>query len=135
MEDVYVRYLTDNSQGRLATVGPDGGPQNKPVGYRYNAELGTIDIGGYEMQRSAKYRNIGREPKVSFVIDDAVGQGVAGTRFLEIRGEAEQAAELIRIHPRRLVSWNLDADSPSLHTVNLAESPDGEEGDGGRFGR
>ena len=135
MEDVYVRYLTDNSQGRLATVGPDGGPQNKPVGYRYNAELGTIDIGGYEMQRSAKYRNIGREPKVSFVIDDAVGQGVAGTRFLEIRGEAEQAAELIRIRPRRLVSWNLDADSPGLHTVNLAESPDGEEGGGGRFGR
>ena len=45
MEDVYVRYLTDNSQGRLATVGPDGGPQNKPVGYRYNAELGTIEKG------------------------------------------------------------------------------------------
>ena len=71
---------------------------------------------------------------MSFVIDDAVGPGVAGTRFLEIRGEAEQAAELIRIHPRRLVSWNLDADSPGLHTVNLAESPDGEEGGGGRFG-
>jgi pyridoxamine 5'-phosphate oxidase family protein len=47
MEDVYVRYLTTHSQGRLATVGPDGGPQNKPVGYRYNAKLGTIDIGGY----------------------------------------------------------------------------------------
>jgi len=30
------------------------------------------------MERSAKYRNIGREPKVSFVIDDAVGPG-AGT--------------------------------------------------------
>jgi pyridoxamine 5'-phosphate oxidase family protein len=54
MEDVYVRYLTSHGQGRLATVGPDGGPQNKPVGYRYNAELGTIDIGGYEMERSAK---------------------------------------------------------------------------------
>lgn len=122
MEDVYVRYLTSHSQGRLATVGPDGGPQNKPVGYRYNAELGTIDIGGYEMQRSAKYRNIGREPKVSFVIDDAVGPGVAGTRFLEIRGEAEQAAELIRIRPRRLVSWNVDPGSPGLHTVNLDAS-------------
>ena len=47
MEDVYVRYLTSHSQERLATVGPDGGPQNKPVGYRYNAKLGTIDIGGY----------------------------------------------------------------------------------------
>jgi len=119
MEDVYVRYLTSHSQGRLATIGPDGGPQNKPVGYRYNAELGTIDIGGMFNERSAKYRNVGREPKVSFVIDDAVGQGIEGTRFLEIRGEAEQAAELIRIRPRRLVGWNLDPGSPGLHTVNL----------------
>ena len=119
MEDVYVRYLTSHSQGRLATVGPDGGPQNKPVGYQYNAELGTIDIGGMFNERSAKYRNVAREPKVSFVIDDAVGQGIEGTRFLEIRGEAEQAAELIRIRPRRLVGWNLDPGSPGLHTVNL----------------
>jgi pyridoxamine 5'-phosphate oxidase family protein len=122
MEDVYVRYLTSHSQGRLATVGPDGGPQNKPVGYRYNAELGTIDIGGMFNERSAKYRNIGREPRVSFVIDDAVGQGIEGTRFLEIRGEAEQAAELIRIRPRRLVSWNIDPASPGLHTANLDAS-------------
>jgi len=122
MEDVYVRYLTSHSQGRLATVGPDGGPQNKPVGYRYNAHLGTIDIGGYEMERSAKYRNIGREPKVSFVIDDAVGPGASGMRFLEIRGEAEQAAELIRIRPGRLVSWNVDPGSPGLHTMNLDAS-------------
>jgi len=126
MEDVYVSYLTSHSQGRLATVGPDGGPQNKPVGYRYNAELGTIDIGGYEMQRSAKYRNVGRDPKVSFVIDDAVGEGAAGMRFLEIRGEAEQAADLIRIRPRRLVSWNIDPDRPGLHTANVDAGGPGE---------
>ena len=119
MEDVYLRYLTSHSQGRLATIGPDGGPQNKPVGYRYNAELGTIDIGGYSNERSAKYRNVGREPKVSFVIDDVVGPGVEGMRFLEVRGEAEQAAELIRIRPRRLLGWNIDPDSPGLHTVNV----------------
>jgi pyridoxamine 5'-phosphate oxidase family protein len=47
------------------------------------------------------------------------GAGVEGTRFLEIRGEAEQAAELIRIRPRRLVSWNIDPGSPGLHTVNV----------------
>jgi len=126
MEDVYVSYLTSHSQGQLATVGPDGGPQNKPVGYRYNAELGTIDIGGYEMQRSAKYRNVGRDPKVSFVIDDAVGEGAAGMRFLEIRGEAEQAADLIRIRPRRLVSWNIDPDRPGLHTANVDAHGTGE---------
>lgn len=49
MEDVYVRYLTTHSQGRLATVGPDGGPQNKPVGYRYNAGLHTADVDADEL--------------------------------------------------------------------------------------
>jgi len=120
MEDAYVRYLTSHSQGRLATVGPDNGPQNKPVGYRYNAGLDTIDIGGFHNERSAKYRNVGRDPKVSFVIDDAVGAGAENMRFLEIRGRAEQAGELIRIHPRRLVSWNVDPSRPGLHTTDVA---------------
>ena len=120
MEDAYVRYLTSHSQGRLATVGPDSGPQNKPVGYRYNADLDTIDIGGFHNERSAKYRNVGRDPKVSFVIDDAIGAGAENMRFLEIRGRAEQAGELIRIHPRRLVSWNVDPSRPGLHTTDVA---------------
>jgi PPOX class F420-dependent enzyme/OxyR family protein/uncharacterized protein (TIGR02246 family) len=119
MEEIYVEFLTSHNQGRLATVGPDGGPQNKPVGYQYNAGLDTIDVGGYNMQQSAKYRNVGREPKVSFVIDDAVGEGAEGMRFLEIRGRAEQVGDLIRIHPRRLVSWNIDASRPGLHTADL----------------
>ena len=117
-----LQYLATQRLGRLATIPADGYPQNNPVGFRFNAELGTIDIGGMFNERSAKYRNVGREPKVSFVIDDAVGQGIEGTRFLEIRGEAEQAAELIRIRPRRLVSWNIDPGSPGLHTVNLDAS-------------
>lgn len=124
MEDAYVRYLTSHSHGRLATVGPDRGPQNKPVGYRYNADLGTIDIGGFGMQRSAKYHNVGRDPKVAFVIDDTTGDGAANTRFLEIRGQAEQAGELIRIHPRRVVTWNVDPSRPGLHTSDVASDAD-----------
>jgi len=55
-------------------VAPDGSPQNKPVGYRCNAELGTIDIAGLDMGRSAKYRNIGVNPTVAFVVDDPSGR-------------------------------------------------------------
>jgi PPOX class F420-dependent enzyme/OxyR family protein len=124
MDEFYIEFLTGHSKGRLATVGSDGGPQNKPVGYQYNADLGTIDIGGSNMRRSAKYRNVDREPRVSFVIDDVVGKGAEGVRFLEIRGDAEQAGHLIRIHPRRLISWNLDPGSPGLHTANLDGTAD-----------
>jgi PPOX class F420-dependent enzyme/OxyR family protein len=137
LDDVYVRYLTSHRQGRLATVAPDGSPQVKPVGYRYNPGLGTIDIAGFSMERSAKYRNIAARPAVSFVVDDSVGEGALGMRFLEIRGEAEQARSdspeeqsaaeqgdgmspyLIRIHPRRLVSWNLDPENPGMHSTNV----------------
>ncbi len=123
LDENHVSYLTSHGLGRLATVTADGAPQNKPVGYRYNAVLGTIDIGGYAMERSAKYRNIAASPMVSFVVDDSAGQGAEGMRFLEARGRAEQApacpdggGPVIRIHPTRVVSWNIPG-RPGLHTA------------------
>lgn len=129
LEEIYVHYLTGHATGRLATIGPDGAPQNKPVGYRYNAELGTIDIGGFNMETSAKYRNIAASPQVSFVVDDAIGTGAAGVRFVEVRGLAEQVSgspagdgesqHLIRIHPRRVVSWNIAPGAPAFAAQDL----------------
>ena len=130
LDDIFIRYLTSHSQGRLATVAPDGSPHNKPVGYRYNADLATIDIGGFNMERSAKYRNIGSNPAVAFVVDDSVGTGAEGMRFLEVRGEAERVTSaepagpglsphLIRIHPQRVVSWNIDPQRPGMQATDV----------------
>ncbi|MBC6463329.1 pyridoxamine 5'-phosphate oxidase family protein, partial [Actinomadura sp. HBU206391] len=55
---VELDYLSTQRLGRLATVGPKGDPQNNPVGYRYNAETGTIDIAGFDMGASRKFRNV-----------------------------------------------------------------------------
>ncbi|MCW2884780.1 MAG: pyridoxamine 5-phosphate oxidase family protein [Streptosporangiaceae bacterium] len=126
-------YLAVQRHGRLATVAPDGTPQNKPVGFRYNAGLGTIDIYGFEMAASAKFRNIQVNPDVAFVVDDVVSEGASGVRFLEIRGSAEAVSEpappeahlstrIIRIHPRRVIGWNVDPDRPGLHTRDVAVS-------------
>jgi pyridoxamine 5'-phosphate oxidase family protein len=138
LDDASERYLASQSRGRLATVGPDGAPQNKPVGFVYNAELGTIDIVGFSMELSAKYRNVGVNPNVAFVADDAVSEGAAGTRFLEIRGQAERvsveppatagvSSQIIRIHPRRVISWNIHPDHPGLRTLDVPSDP-GEPG-------
>ncbi|MGH9227249.1 MAG: pyridoxamine 5'-phosphate oxidase family protein [Acidimicrobiales bacterium] len=78
LDEAHARYLAGHDQGRLATVAPDGTPHNKPVGYCYNAELGSIDIAGFNMEASAKYRNIATNPDVAFVVDDAIGEGAAG---------------------------------------------------------
>src|ERR1700736_3956901 len=74
------QFLSRQRHGRLATVAPGGGPQVKPLGFTYNAELGTIDISGFNMGQSAKYRNIQTNPKVAFVVDEVVFEGIDGVR-------------------------------------------------------
>ena len=41
-----VAYLQSQRIGRIATVGPDGQPHVVPVGFRYNPDEDSIDIGG-----------------------------------------------------------------------------------------
>ncbi len=144
LDHAHAQYLTDHYRGRLATVAADGTPQNKPVGYHYNPELGTIDIAGFNMDTSAKYRNIAVHPEVSFVVDDAIGEGASAMRFVEVRGRAEQAqvnppadaeglsGHIIRIHPRRVVSWNADPDRPGLQTQTLVPAAGPESSTGER---
>jgi pyridoxamine 5'-phosphate oxidase family protein len=112
-----IEYLAGQRLGRLATVGPDGAPHVVPVGFRYNPETDTIDIGGHNMGRSKKWRDIGREPRVAFVVDDVLPPW--RPRLIEIRGRATRlgvggagmvpgfADELIRIAPSRIVSWGI----------------------------
>lgn len=131
-------YLAAQPLGRLATIAPDGSPQNKPVGFSWNADLGTIDIYGFGMEQSQKFRNVAGDPRVAFLVDDTAGTGASGTRFLEIRGLAETASgratpeggvspQIIRIRPRRVISWNIDPHIPGLQARDI--SPDGERPD------
>jgi len=111
-------YLAAQRLGRLATIPADGYPQNNPVGYRYNAELGTIDIGGHHLGDSRKFRNVAAHPKATLVVDDIKSLQPWQVRGIEIRGDAEAltdvepfrpglSRELIRIHPTRVISWGL----------------------------
>jgi pyridoxamine 5'-phosphate oxidase family protein len=84
--DSELAYLLSQRLGRLATVRPDGRPQIAPFGFRYNAELDVIDIGGQFMSRTKKFRNVLRNPNVSLVIDDVLPPWQP--RGVEIRGAA-----------------------------------------------
>ena len=92
LDSEHARYLAQQRHGVLATIAPSGSPQAKPVGFRYDPQRGTIDIAGYDMEHSAKFRNVGIDPRVAFTVDDAPDPeaGAAGVRFAEIRGIAEQ---------------------------------------------
>lgn len=119
--DKEIEYLTSQPFGRLATVGPHGDPHVVPVGLHYNPELATIDIGGLNLGRSRKYRDVRARPRVAFVVDDVDPADPTAPRGIEIRGLAEALAEggrrlgdqvareLIRITPTRVVSWGIEA--------------------------
>jgi pyridoxamine 5'-phosphate oxidase family protein len=118
--DLELAYLRTQILGRLATIAPDGFPQNNPVGFLINESLKTIDIGGHMLGRSRKFSNVQARPEVSLVIDDLASTNPWHVRGVEIRGRAEALAgiepprpglsgELIRIHPTRVRSWGLEA--------------------------
>jgi len=134
LTDAEQRFLARQPLGHLATIGPDGTPQVKPLGFTWNADLGTIDIAGYNMAGSAKYRNIQADSRVALVVDEMSEASMEGAHFLEIRGVAEAvvgrasadghlAAEIIRIRPRRVVAFNVDPEQPGLQTRNVGSLP------------
>lgn len=131
LSDAEQQFLVRQPRGHLSTIGPDGTPQVKPLGFTYNPALGTIDIAGFNMGRSAKYRNIRANPRVAFVVDEVTEASMEGAHFLEIRGTAEAIAspvptddhlapEIIRIHPKRVISFNVDPANPGLQTRDIA---------------
>jgi pyridoxamine 5'-phosphate oxidase family protein len=109
-------YLTERRPerlGRIATVGKDGTPHVVPVGWRFNRELDSIDIGGMDLARTKKFKDVRRSGKASIVIDDLESVDPWSPRGIEVRGRAEvveQPRPLIRIHPERVISWGLESE-------------------------
>jgi pyridoxamine 5'-phosphate oxidase family protein len=105
--------------GRLATVDAHGQPHVVPVGWSYNAELDTIDIGGHDFARTRKFRSVQQHPLAAFVVDDVLPPW--RPRAVQVRGPAEAIAAarssdgqpprpIIRITPTKVVSWGLESD-------------------------
>ncbi len=108
-----IAYMHSQKLGRLATIDKDGAPNVVPVVFKYNSDLDTIDIHGHQLSSSKKFKNIQRDGRVSFVIDDVLPPWEA--RGIEIRGTAEglmaevAAETLIRVHASHIIAWGIDA--------------------------
>jgi pyridoxamine 5'-phosphate oxidase family protein len=109
--DRELAYLLEERRlARVATVGKDGTPHVTPVGWSYNAEHDTIDIGGHDFDRTKKYRDARRSGRAAVVIDDVSPARIR--RAVEVRGRAETLEDppLIRVHPERIVSWGIESE-------------------------
>jgi pyridoxamine 5'-phosphate oxidase family protein len=125
-----IEFMKAADLARLATIQPGGTLQNNPVGFSYNEDLGTIDIHGYRMSKSRKFRNLTSNNSVALVIDDIVSRNPWRVRCLEIRGSAEQAESIdgradddaidraiIRITPHRIISFGIDDTTTEPHKL------------------
>jgi len=108
-----LEHLGTQRLGRLATVDRSGTPQNSPVGFAIAGD-GTVRIGGSDLGRTRKFRNLQTHGRVSFVVDDIASVDPWRVRGVEIRGPAEalldvdpprrgMSREEIRIRPERIV--------------------------------
>jgi pyridoxamine 5'-phosphate oxidase family protein len=115
-----IQYLTTQTMGRLATVGPDGRPHIVPLTYVYNADEDAIDLGGIDFANSKKFRDARSNQLVTFLVDDF---SPTDAHAVEIRGDAEIhetggstinpriqgfVEQFIRLRPRHIVSWGCD---------------------------
>ena len=126
-----IEYLRGQRLGRLATVNAAGEPHVVPVGFRYNAELDTIDIGGHNLSRSKKFRDVAQNGPAAFVVDDVLPPWQA--RGIEVRGRAEVLisggrqvnedfdSELIRITPAKIVAWGIDTDAYRANSRSVGQ--------------
>ena len=115
-----IAYLQSQRLGRLATVSERGEPHVVPVGFRYNPEQDSIDIGGHNIVPTKKYRDAVRYGRVAFVVDDVLPPWKP--RMIEVRGTVQGlpeggkaiveafSPEILRITPTRIISFGLNSD-------------------------
>jgi pyridoxamine 5'-phosphate oxidase family protein len=122
-------YLRGQKLGRLATIGPDGEPQVRPVAFGVDEETGAIDIAGHRNPATQKWRNVVRDGRAALVVDDVLPPWQP--RAIEVRGRAEvlpdQAGDgivpgappgVIRIHPVRILAFGIEDDGPGTRAVD-----------------
>lgn len=104
-------FLAENLIGRLATVSASGQPHVVPVAYRFDGK--TISFGGWNLEKSLKFRHMMANDKVAFVVDEIVSTRPWRVRGLEVRGKSEpirgsEGVTGVRIIPVNIRSWGLE---------------------------
>jgi pyridoxamine 5'-phosphate oxidase family protein len=109
-------YLAKGKLGRLATIDGTGMPHVVPLGWRYNPELDTIDIGGRDFAAPGNSTTRSTIPNIALVVDDVLPPW--RPRCVLIRGRAEALADapgpdgeptgpIIRRHHAEVISWGM----------------------------
>lgn len=83
--DGYRDLMESTALVHVATLGPNGEPQNTPVWFGWDGEHVLIS----QTKTRQKYRNLGRDPRIALSIVDPENP----YRYLEVRGEVDRIEE------------------------------------------
>jgi len=109
--DAEVEFLEESKLARIATSSTDNQPHVVPIAYEFDGS--HFYFGGWNLNRSLKFRNIVGNPKVAIVVDDLVSVRPWRPRGVVVRGEAKveenENGIYVKVTPLQKISWGLSA--------------------------
>jgi pyridoxamine 5'-phosphate oxidase family protein len=98
-------FLKEQRLGRIATVSLSMQPHVVPVAFEFDGTY--IYFGGWNLKNSLKLKNILKNNKVAFVVDELISITPWKPRGIEIRGIAEilRGNDYVKIVPFKKLSW------------------------------
>ncbi|HEV8340998.1 MAG TPA: PPOX class F420-dependent oxidoreductase [Candidatus Binatia bacterium] len=110
---------------RIATASKESQPDVAPVGFDFDGTY--FYVGGYNLSKTLKYKNVQNNPKVSLVIDDLESINPWRPRGIKIHGIADLIAHkgyagpgtYIRIKPKEMRSWGIE--EPGMKKTKATE--------------
>lgn len=111
-------YLKSQRLARIATASSDGQPDVAPVGFDFDGEY--FYVGGFNITKTIKYKNVLVNPRVSLVIDDLESVNPMRPRSIKLHGRADivtregyaGTGSYIRIRPEFI--WGMGIEEPAI---------------------
>ena len=109
-----VDYIKSQRLARIGTSSRNGEPDVAPVGFDFDGEY--FYVGGYDVTKTLKFKNVKENPKASLVVDDLISVNPWKPRMLKVRGPADIVdrkgyvgqGKYIRVKPEHKRSFGID---------------------------
>jgi len=127
--DPELDYLTNQPLMRFASASPGGRPDIAAVAFVVDGD--DIVTSGFDIRKTVRYRNIGKNPRASVVVDDLASTDPWAPRGIKVYGsvviEDDAAGQRFRITPEVIWSWGINdtvAGIPSIQRRTVGSDDD-----------
>lgn len=112
-------YLAAQPLMRFASASPKGQPDVATVVFSVDGD--DIVTTGFDITTTIRYRNIGKNPRATVVVDDLASTDPWAPRGLKMRGSArieqDDGGQRFRITPEVIWSWGINDPTEGIPTM------------------